>query len=101
MSQHDKKNDIITAGTSGKNDTHYDENGIVQNHAYTIIGLVKLSNGQRLVKCRNPWGVDTFKGNWSDESNLWTDELVKEAKHKKDLNDGVHLMTIEDYAREF
>jgi hypothetical protein len=29
----------------------------------------------KLVKMRNPWGEGEWKGDWSDKSDLWTDEL--------------------------
>jgi len=29
----------------------------------------------KLVKLRNPWGGGEWKGDWSDESYLWTKEL--------------------------
>jgi hypothetical protein len=37
------------------------------NHAYTILKLVTLeSNGQRLIKFRNPWGLEKYTGAYSD-----------------------------------
>lgn len=74
---------------------------MAQNHAYTVFGLYKLSNGQRLVKCRNPWGHANFHGDWSDKSKLWTKELAKEVKLDSDNNDGVFFISIEDYLKEF
>ena len=53
--------------------------GVANNHAYTVLGTDKLSNGQMLVKVRNPWagagggGTEKFTGDWSDKSPLWTD----------------------------
>ena len=66
-----------------------------------MLDLVKLSDGTRLVKCRNPWGIDLFHGKWSDQSELWTDELAKEVGFVKNKNDGIFFMSIEDYVSEF
>ena len=49
------------------------------SHAYSVMDLKVLSNGTRLVKVFNPWARDTFSGKWSDNSNLWTEALKKEA----------------------
>lgn len=46
--------------------------GIVNSHAYAILGLYTLSNGVRLVKLSNPWGFDNYTGAWNDNSSLWT-----------------------------
>jgi hypothetical protein len=45
---------------------------LAYRHAYTVLGTVKLSNGEKLVKMRNPWGVEKWKGAWSDHSYKWT-----------------------------
>ena len=57
---------ILTAGTHGTSDTNTNSAGLVENHAYTVLKSVTLSTGVRLVQCRNPWGVDSFHGDWSD-----------------------------------
>jgi hypothetical protein len=36
--------------------------GLVKNHAYVIIGVDTLNDGTKLIKMRNPWGVEGFKG---------------------------------------
>ena len=64
-------------------------NGLVNNHAYAIVGYNTLSNGVRLVRMSNPWGVDVFKGDWSDSSPLWTPALRAEVGSTVDEYDGV------------
>lgn len=44
----------------------------VPGHAETILGTVKLSNGQKLMKMRNPWGSYKYSGPYSAKSSLWT-----------------------------
>ena len=79
-------------GDQVKNDV-----GIPYSHAYTVLGVNQLSNGQKLVRLRNPWGRDSFTGDWSDMSDLWTNSLRSEVGIAKDSNDGVIFMSIEDY----
>jgi hypothetical protein len=47
------------------------------NHAYTLVGTYSLFNNNvlstRLVKIRNPWGIDSYTGKWSDtDVASWT-----------------------------
>ena len=100
LSKHDRNQDIIVAGTPGISDSQFDENGLAQSHAYTVLGVLELSNGQRLVKIRNPWGHANFHGDWSKKSDLWTEELLKESDLDMSTNDGVFFMAIEDYVKE-
>ena len=56
LQAHDNDNDIIQAGTPGTSDSYTNADGLVQSHAYVVIGVVTLGDGTRLVKLRNPWG---------------------------------------------
>ncbi len=49
---------------------------------------------------RNPWGYGEWKGDWSDSSDKWTPELMKECDHKI-ANDGIFWMTPEDFVTIF
>ena len=97
LSKHDARKDIMTAGSPAGSDKTTDKTGLVQGHAFTVSGVKVLSNGVRLVKCRNPWGAEKFHGNWSDSDPRWTPELRAEAGMKIDKEDGSFFMTIEDY----
>jgi hypothetical protein len=52
--------------------------GLVNSHAYTLLGAYTISNTagvvtNRLYKIRNPWGVDVYTGNWNDDDTTrWT-----------------------------
>ena len=48
------------------------------------------------MKIRNPWGHDEWKGDYSDNSYLWTPSLKKECVWKDD-NDGIFFMPFTDY----
>ena len=96
----DTNHDIITCNTYPGN--HWTQNavGLAKGHAYTVMGVKNLHNfdGEsiRLVKIRNPWGKETFNGDWSDESGLWTPGLRQQAGSVV-LNDGEFFMSIDDF----
>jgi calpain-15 len=74
----DKMNFVmLSSSTAGTNDEYVD--GIVQGHAYALLSVHQFEahgSTQKLIKMRNPWGKQgEWNGDWSDNSNLWTDEL--------------------------
>lgn len=94
---HDKINDIMSCGTAGGgNHDVKTAVGLSESHAYSLLGVKQLSNGARLVKIRNPWGSEGFKGDWSASSSLWTDSLKAEAG-EKGLDDGIFFMSLEQF----
>lgn len=77
--------------------------GIVSSHAYTILSVKEIEyKGKRLrlLKLRNPWGQQEWKGDWSDKSSLWTPELRKQL-NVSDLNDGIFYMNEMDFLKYF
>ena len=97
----EKKNFIMTAGTSG--DTYNldsEEKGLVPGHAYTLLGVKKVGN-LRLVHLRNPWGNTEWSGDYSDSSRKWTTNLKKECGFDKSKDDGSFWMTFEDFTKYF
>jgi calpain-15 len=71
------------------------DNGIICGHAYTVLSAVNLRTTRgmvRLIQLRNPWGGSEWKGDWSDNSRLWTPEL-KQQVGLKATEDGVFYMT--------
>jgi calpain-15 len=78
--------------------------GLIGNHSYGLLDakIVKLSNGleEKLVRLRNPWGDFEWKGDWSDDSDLWTPELKKKLGWT-DTNDGTFWMNIDDFTHYF
>ncbi|XP_066234652.1 calpain-14 [Saccopteryx leptura] len=106
--------DILTQATFGRTligcQTHTGnervmENGLVDGHAYTVIGIRKVTckhAPEYLVKLRNPWGKVEWKGDWSDSSRTW--ELLS-PKEKivllKKKDDGEFWMTFKDFKAHF
>ena len=52
-------------------------NGIVSGQAYTVISVHE-AQGKKLMRLRNPWGQHEWKGDYSDNSPLWTQSLKQE-----------------------
>ena len=86
---------MITTGVFGKNRYNLSE-----NMAYTQLSTVELSNGQRLVKVRNPLGKETYNGPYNDNSSKWTHALKMEAGWTG-RDDGIFFVPIEIYKAEF
>jgi hypothetical protein len=49
---------------------------------------------------RNPWGQGEWKGDWSDASSLWTEEL-RIRYNVVSADDGCFYIPFEDYLREY
>lgn len=54
---------------------------MVEAHSYGLIKVVEIKDAFddkiKLVMLRNPWGDFEWNGDWSDNSELWTDEIKK------------------------
>ncbi|XP_053916847.1 calpain-13 isoform X2 [Cuculus canorus] len=81
------------------------KNGIVQGHAYTVTGAVKIryKNGwKHIIRIWNPWGHGEWKGPWSDGSSQW-DHV--EPKYRETLlrnkDDGEFWMSCENFREQF
>ena len=90
---------MITCASHTNSGNHDNGNalGIADSHAYSVLGTDQLSNGQKLLKVRNPWGKNEgFNGNWSDKSDSWTDAFKAEVDYFKN-DDGIYFISAEDY----
>eukprot|EP00340_Litonotus_pictus_P002393 CAMPEP_0170516292 /NCGR_PEP_ID=MMETSP0209-20121228/2543_1 /TAXON_ID=665100 ORGANISM="Litonotus pictus, Strain P1" /NCGR_SAMPLE_ID=MMETSP0209 /ASSEMBLY_ACC=CAM_ASM_000301 /LENGTH=764 /DNA_ID=CAMNT_0010801111 /DNA_START=96 /DNA_END=2390 /DNA_ORIENTATION=+ len=79
------------------------EAGLISLHAYTLVGAEVVTydgKEERLVKIRNPWGNTEWNGRWSDNSELWTDDLKKQVKFEN-KNDGIFHMNLDDYQKYY
>lgn len=65
-------------------------NGIYSCHEYAILSsrAVKNSKGEeeKILQLRNPWINEIWEGDWSKESDLWTEELKKELSYNPQKN---------------
>lgn len=73
--------------------------GLISGHCYSVLDIreVKSNDGkERLIQIRNPWGHKEWTGDWSDDSNKWTEDLRKDLKWEK-KDDGIFWMNCKDF----
>ena len=94
----------MSSGIHTKSKTDMERFGLHTFHAYSLIqAAVVNSNGQniQLVKLRNPWGQGEWKGDWSDNSPLWTSQIKQEVGFDGVKEDGIFWMSFKDYLSTF
>jgi hypothetical protein len=102
LKEWEKKDYVMCAASGSGKDTEADsKGGIVQGHAYTLIGVYEVK-GIKLVKLRNPWGKFEWSGMWSDNDEAWTkNPEVKKALKPKFADDGIFFMSFEDFTKNY
>lgn len=102
MLRYRKNGYILGAGTgsSGLADKAILDMGIVFDAAYTVYDVRNI-DGYQLIKLRNPPGDhDEWKGDWSDDSKLWTRRLKHKLKWTS-TNDNTFWMCFDDFCNVF
>ena len=98
ISKHDTADEMMFFNTKVVSGAFLNSCQLQNAHAYVVLGAVQLSNGDRLVKVRNPWGLERYICDYNDESALWTPELRREAGATPEaVNEGIFFMRIEDF----
>jgi len=79
----------------------YLSQGLICEHSYSLITVMRTKAGHQLCKLRNPWGNDNeWTGAWSDKDPKWTPELKKECEMVA-ADDGTFWMAYEDVKKWF
>ena len=90
---------VVSPGTPTGSHDEKQTNGISYNHAFTILGTKEVTDAAgtktKLVKIRNPWGAEEYKGDWSDSSTKWTPALRTQAGSVV-KNDGEFFIPVAD-----
>merc|ERR1719217_1152177 len=77
-------------------------NGLITDHAYSILQVVQISSAERMVELRNPYGAGMqWKGKWRNGDPLWTEHpnVAKQCVHGAD--DGTFWLEWADFLKEF
>jgi len=100
IKESDERKYIMCTNTGGNKDA--ESMGLVNGHAYTLIGCHESKDGIRLVQLRNPWGNFEWKGDFSDNSPSWTKfPGLKKQAGVQNKDDGIFFMTFEDYIKYY
>lgn len=87
-----KGKDYIMTGWCSKT-----KHGITRNHIFSVMDAVHLNldDGTTvdLIKVRNPWGSEDYKGPWGDKDPRWTDALRTQIGGR-DANDGLFFIPL-------
>jgi hypothetical protein len=98
------KNGYFMTISSDSKAQNLSQMGIISNHAYSLLCVVEENiNGEliRLVKCRNPWASNEWKGDYSDsDTKNWTNEKKRLFGYEK-KDDGIFWMKFEDHITYF
>jgi len=81
-------------------DSAISDTGVTQGHAYSVLKLIEIDKLQ-LICLRNPWGQGEWKGDWSDDSELWTTRMKNLTGQKDFADDGIFWMDFSDFVVEF
>ncbi|NWW89281.1 CAN13 protein, partial [Rhynochetos jubatus] len=102
----DKSQCLMGCSTTGQWRKNIElKNGIVQGHAYTVTGTVKIryKNGwQHIIRLWNPWGHGEWNGPWSDNSPQW-DHVEPKCREAllRNKDDGEFWMSCENFQEQF
>jgi len=102
LKEYNKRNAVMSCGKSNKGEAKDDDLGIVAGHAYSLIEAIE-TEGFRLLKLRNPWGEFEWKGDWSDNSDMWDKNpgAKSDCNLEVNANDGAFWISFKDWKKHY
>lgn len=92
-----------SAGTTDASAEILEELGLVAQHSYGLLRACEITDAfgekVKIVNLRNPWGDFEWSGAWGDSSDLWTDDIKKQAQYADDT--GLFWMAYTDVCHYF
>ena len=82
-----RANRFLLGASCGRRDTKpivFQQVGLRSDHAYALLDARVVEGGAQLVKLRNPWGVDSWTGDWSATSKRWTPAMREALEYYPD-----------------
>lgn len=77
------------------------DSGLVFGACYTILQIFEF-DGLKLLQLRNPPGDHgEWKGDWGDDSPLWTRRMKAKLDYSDDEDDGCFFMSFDDFCSNF
>ncbi|OWF40157.1 calpain-D-like [Mizuhopecten yessoensis] len=95
-----------TACGSGKkedvDEDHFKKMGLITFHAYSLLDAQDVQ-GNQLVRVRNPWGRESWNGDWSDQSQRWSsiNSSSKKALNPTQNQNGIFWICLEEFMKYF
>ncbi|CAG2247761.1 CAPN15 [Mytilus edulis] len=77
--------------------------GLITGHAYSLLDVYGMDTGDRLLKIRNPWGSESWNGDWSDNSSKWQKvkpDVKKELKPDGNTH-GIFWIEFREFRKHF
>ncbi|OQR84703.1 hypothetical protein ACHHYP_13038 [Achlya hypogyna] len=94
---------LMGAGTITSDNADHEilDTGLVFGACYVVYDVREI-DGHELVKLRNPPGDHAeWRGDWGDDSPLWTRRLKKHLGVRPDTNDNTFWMSFDDFCNAF
>ena len=97
------ENHWLIVGVTPKDSTEYLTHGIRNDHAFSIVSLAEVEDnfGQwaKIIKLRDPSGKIKWKGDWSDTSTKWSNELKDQLNFADDVGNSYYWLSYEDFIK--
>lgn len=98
-----KKGFLLTC-TSQLDNPAIAASGLEAQHTYSLLNVHQVdSKGKKvkLLRIRNPQGEKTWKGDWSNDSRLWTPKLREKLEFYEDSEEGIFFISVDDFQKYF